>query len=386
MSAISRFLLFVFPAVLAAACSSDVAPVEKAAKPDSTKKAVELSPEEARLSSLDAKYRKIESLAQTHPRDREFILSQIDDFQKDAAGTEYAQKAGKLAGDVRTKFDADARATYEKIAAEAKKLVTERKLRAAQELLGEYPEEFSATEWRAKIDKMLEPLEAEISAEDRLVETLAEVAGLKDMSPEAAMRKLNEYPEYLRKGKRKEEWEKAHSELAAKVKVIEEQRRKEAALPWEDLYTGKTMDKWSKGAGEWAVSDGCIVGKFRGAPDSAGQICCGSENSQWDDIIVEVEFKVVSGDYFVLGTRGKNVPGQGSTFAQIDLGPRYLPAGKFHDVSVEIRGGVYTVRDTIGRVIITENMDEGFTKGFICFYISNGGEVHIRKVRLKHLK
>jgi hypothetical protein len=190
----------------------------------------------------------------------------------------------------------------------------------------------------------------------------------------------------MRRDKRREEWEKMHSELSARVKVIEEQRRQEEALPWEDLFTGESMDKWTKGAGEWEVRDGCILGKYKGNPESAGQICYGSESSEWDNLIVEVEFKVVSGDYFILGTRGKNVEGQGSTFAQIDLGPRYFPAGQFHDVAVEIRGATYTIRDKLGRIIHTDKMDEGYAKGFICFYVTEGGEVHIRKVRLKHLK
>lgn len=385
MLALPRLLLLALLAASAVSCSSDVAPGEKAA-PAQQKHPTGGTPQDARLSSLEDKYKKLESMAQAHPRDKDYILSEIDDFQKDAVGTEYAGKAGKLAGEVSRRFEEDARATYEKMAAQAKKLVNEKKYGGALELLGEYPEEFSATQWKMKIDKMIEPLEAEIKAEDRLTGILADVENLKDKSPEAAMRRLNEYPEYLRKGRRKEEWERVHSELASKVEAIEEQRRQEAALPWEDLFTGGDMSKWSKGAGNWEVRDGCIVGTYQGPEGTAGQICHGSESSPWDNLIVELEFKVASGDYFVLGVRGKNVPGQGSTFAQIAFPSDKFPHGKFHDVTVEIRGDAFTILDTIGRLLHADKMDEGYTRGFICFYISGGGEVHIRKVRLKHLK
>lgn len=382
MSAIARFVALVFLFALVASCSSEVAPGEKAARPAEEKQPVSESPEDARLGNLEAQYKKIESMAQTHPRDRDFILSQIDDFQKDAVGTEYTDKANNLAGEVRKKFDDDARATYEKMAAQAKKLVADRQLRAAYDLLIEYPEEFSATQWKPKIDKMIEPLEQEIDAENRLVSLRDEVNELKDKNPEAALKRLDQYPKYMRLGKRKEEWDQMYSEISARIKVIEDQRRKEEALPWEDLYTGGDMLKWTEAGGKWEVKDGCITGKYNG--QAVGQLTCGTESTTWDNFIIELEFKIVSGDLLVLGVRGKNTS-QGSVFDQVEFSPDEFPRGKFHSVTVEVRGKTIKVLKDWS-VVSTRDADPDHTKGFICFFIIDGVEVNIRRVRIKHLK
>ena len=383
MSRLCTALVLISISILATACSSEEPPARTSAPPAPTRRPGE-SPQELKLSNLGEQFERIKTYSQDNPRQLDRILSQISNFKSDAAGTKFEKESEKLASDARTRFKDDARATYQKLRDQAEKLIAEGKAREALEVLGEYPAEFCPTEWQEKIDQMTEPIEKEAHADSRLDTLQGNVkAQLEEHNPEAALELVNGYPESMRTGRRKEKWEKLHSELSAKVAAIREQKRREEAVPWEDLFTGADMDKWSPQAGEWEIRDLCIVGKYSGG--SVGFIYCGREDSPWDNFILELEFKIVSGDFLVLGVRGKNEGGH-SVFDQIDLRSDDFPPGKFHLVTVDARDNIFTIRANGTGKVHTQEAEQGYTRGPICFFIPSGAEVHIRKARIKTLK
>jgi hypothetical protein len=376
--------IFVFAVLVAAAsaCSSEKAPAEKpAASPGPTESAQDLH-----LSNLKDQFERIESYAKRQPRQLNKILTQIENFKTEVAGTDFAKRADNLAAKARERFKLDAEATYRKLCEEANKAIMDGNVSEAVAVYGEYPTEFRSTEWQKKIDEAIEPLKAEAEA-NRRMETLREQVKeqLADNNPEAALALVNRYPKYMRTASKKagHKWQELHSDLSAKVKAIEKQRRKEDTLPWEDLFTGADMNEWTLQSGNWELKEGCIVCKYDG--EQHAFISCESPESPWDNFILELEFKIVSGDFLVLGVRGKNISGR-SEFDQISLTPDKFPQGKFHDLIIEARGDTYTLREKASNTLFTQAADTNYDKGFLGFFILPGAEVHIRKVRIKRLK
>lgn len=388
MFRISVFFFAVSVAFMPVSCSSEEPPSAPPGEPraDAPRERKPESPEDMKMSSLQEQFDSLQSYADRNPRELQRILIQVDDFKAQAAGTKYLKKAEKLASDAQNRFRLDAEKLYLELRDKAEELMKSGKSLEALQVLGEYPAEFSSTEWQKKIDEMTGPVEKEVSA-DRSMDTLREQVKteLEKHNPEAALQQVVRYPEHMRTGKRKEEWDKMHSELTAKVEAIREQKRKEETLPWIELFSGANMDRWIPQSGEWELQlrDNCIVGKYSG--ESAGFMYSGTEESPWDNFLLEMEFKLVSGDVAVLGVRGKNEQGH-SVFDQIEFHAENFPRGTFHEVTVEARGDVYTIREKGSSKVFTQNAEAGYTKGPICFFIPDGTELYIRKVRMKILK
>lgn len=381
MSTLRGIIVFALVTALTAACSSEKEP--PAAESAHSAKPAQ-SEQDMRLSSLSDQFDRISSYAQDNPRELDKILIQAKNFRAEAAGTQFEKKAEKLAADAQARFNQDAEETYRKLREEADRLMARGKPRQTLEVLGEYPAEFFSTKWQKKIDEMIEPLKEEAEADRRFDILREDVAReLEGHNPEAALDLVDRYPESMRTGSRKTQWDKMRSELSAKVEALREQRRKEEALPWEELFAGTSMNRWAPQSGKWELKAGVIVGKC--VTDPQGFVYCGTEDSPWDNFILELEFKIVSGDFLVLGIRGKNEGGH-SVFDQIEFRPENFPRAKFHEVTVEARGNVFTIREKGEKQVYTQDAESGFTKGPICFFIASGTEVHIRKVRIKHLK
>jgi len=386
MFSLSKFSYIFCVIILLASCSSDERPAENKPAP-SDNAATEKKPATAndmRLDDLKAQYERIESYAASHPRELQMIITQLDSFKPQAEGTNFEKKAEDLAAKAQERFDEDARNTYEKLKEQAQGALTAGRAREALEVLGEYPAEFNSTEWQKKIDELSAPIEQEAEA-DRKFDIMTERVNeaLEARNPEAALEIVKKYPESMRTGPRKTEWEKRHRELSMEVSDLEEKRRIEENLPWDELFSGGSMERWSAQAGEWRLEDELIFGECLG--DSQGFIYCGTESAPWDNFILELEFKIVKGEYLVLGIRGKNEDGR-SVFDQITFGTDNFPPGKFHKVTVEVRADVYTIRPEGSAQTFTQKAEPGYSKGPICFFIVNDSQVLIRKVRIKHLK
>lgn len=375
----SQIIVFLILALTLTACSSENAPSRKPVQ-----KPVQMeSAEDLRLSDLQAHLEQLESYAESQPTHLETILGQIENFKAEASGTGFVKKAENLAVKARERFAREAQAAYNKLRAEADKAPS---ARAAVALLGEYPPEFRSTEWQGKIDNAIKPLKKEADAYTELENLRDNVKEkLKDHNLEAAFELVEKFPEPLRKDFPKigTAWKELHSELAPKVEAVRERRRKEDALPWEELFTGADMNEWEVQTGDWKVEDGCIACAYDGGQHAF--ISCGSEESAWDNFILELEFDIVKGNFLVLGVRGKNVSGH-SEFDQISFTPNQFPSGRFHNVTVEARGDLYTISEKESKNVFTQKADSNYPKGFLGFFILPDSEVRIRKVRLKHLK
>jgi hypothetical protein len=366
-------------------CSSEEPPRQAVPKkPAQARPAAPESAEDARLASLKERYGKLQSFAMDNPRERDVVLHQIQVFHDDAAGTEYADKAATLAESVRKAFDDDAERTYRDIVKKAEDLKKAGNWRGALEVLREFPDEFTATKWRVEIDKLAEPLDKEAEADSRMDILREEVKQLlEEHNPESALTLVNKYPKFMRTGEREKLWEELHKDLSARVKAIEDRRIKEDAIPWEDLFSKDAMGQCSAQSGEWELRDGVIVGKCPGG--SHAFMACGGDADEWSNFILELDFKIVSGNMLVLGIRGKNVSGH-SEFEQIEFNTGDYPSGSFHSLVIEARGKVITIRAKGSIEVQTKEADANYDKGFMGFFILPGAEVHIRKLRIKHLK
>jgi hypothetical protein len=323
-----------------------------------------------------------ESIARS-PRDLEGIATQAAELKSKYPS--YASKIDSLLARAQQNFDREAEKIFLETKQEAERLKDEGKLGEAFAVLGNYPVEFRKTLWQKEIEELAKPFEPLVNAESKFNQTESAVRAAESAGDiDRAFELVNEFPENLRVGEWQSKWKNLSDDIAAKKKASDEQKDKERAVPWETLFDGTNLDRWSPGdESGWELKDATMVGKHSGS--GFAEIHAVAKEGEWDSFILEFEFKIASGDYLTVGIRGKPVEG-GTLYQQIDFPALRYKSGTWFKVRIEARGENISVIDLNTNEKRTEEAESEYTKGPISFFASGDCEVHVKNVRIKHLK
>jgi hypothetical protein len=253
-----------------------------------------------------------------------------------------------------------------------------------ERLLGEcddYPSQFLSTEYAAGIPKLREPIQKAIDAANAY-ETLREEAvrlGF-DGRYEAAIAKLNEYPERFRKSEW-ESWRQAKIEgFTEKLTAKKLEKRKEEELTYYDLYHGQSLEEadW-EGDGSWELKDGVLIGTCGNERDASFSYNYGKD---WEDIVLLIHMRIVRGSV-TLGVRGTETsPDSGNfRFDPIRLSVGEMDANKWYILTVKLRGENYTVTGDPELLRLVEERAKK-SRGPASFFLNENTEIHIKSVRI----
>jgi len=334
-------------------------------------------------AEADSELAELEEYVARSPRDLEGITTAAAELKSKYPS--YASKIDSLLARAQGNFEREAEKIFLETKQEAERLKGDGKLSEAFAALGNYPAEFGKTRWQKEIEELAKPLEPLANAQSKFNQTESAVRAAESAGDiDRAFELVQEFPENLRVGEWQSKWMTLFDDIAAKKKTKDEQKEKERAIPWETLFNGTNLDRWSPGdESGWELKDATMVGKHSGS--RFAEIYAVAKEGEWDNFILEFEFKILSGDYLVVGIRGKPVEG-GTRYQQIDFPAGNYKLGTWFKVRVEARGENVSVIDLGTNKKRTEEAESEYTKGPISFFASGDCEVHVKNVRIKRLK
>ena len=334
-------------------------------------------------AEADSELAELEEYVARSPRDIEGITTAAAELKSKYPS--YASKIDLLLARAQGNFEREAEKIFLETKQEAERLKGDGKLSEAFAALGNYPAEFGKTRWQKEIEELAKPLEPLANAQSKFIQTESAVRAAESAGDiDKAFELVQEFPENLRFGEWQSKWKTLLDDIAAKKKTKDEQKEKERAIPWETLFDGTNLDRWSPGdESGWELKDATMVGKHSGS--RFAEIYAVAKEGEWDNFILEFEFKILSGDYLVVGIRGKSVEG-GTRYQQIDFPAGNYKSGTWFKVRVEARGKNISVIDLNTNKKRTEEAKPEYTKGPISFFASGDCEVHVKNVRIKRLK
>jgi hypothetical protein len=298
--------------------------------------------------------------------------------------TSSADTQEELTARANDNLESEAEKVFIKTREEAERLTREGKVREALETLNNYPVKFSGTKWQKEIEELAKPLQSLAEAESRFtrMKSAADQAQ-SEGDIDRAFELVKEFPENLRVGEWRSKWEALFEDISAKKKEKDEQADKERAIPWETLFDGTNLDRWTVGQPTWELKDATMVGKHSG--ERFAETYAVPKEGTWDNFILELEFKIVSGEYLVVGIRGKPDEGR-ETYKQVDLPAKIYKPGTWFKVRIEARGNSVAVIDVATNSRRMEKEEPEYTEGPISLFISGDSEVHLKSIRIKRLK
>jgi len=330
--------------------------------------------------------REMEIYISRNPRDVKGAQSRLYEIEGIAQDGIIAESAKDLAEKVRLNSEADALNNYKHVLDKAKDMADEGRFDMALRELDKFIDKFSsadcalqAREERQKISKISEAK----SAYERFVLNIDNYRAVKEYD-NALKYIVVKKPKGLSGTPYKQKLADYITKLYAEADKDKEQRLREGALPWEKLAT-EEYGSWKTHGGLWKVENGVIHGINR--DDNYGRFMVGEDN--WKDYVVEMRFKLVSGE-FDLGLRGIPLSLGSRSYKTLDVCYGIDKSDKEIEVKIIIRGEMVSIQspalEDARHIKITEQNGElKYWCGPICIFLRRGAEVEFSRLRVKHL-
>jgi hypothetical protein len=334
------------------------------------------------FAEADKELAELEQSVARNPRDLEGTTTAAAELKSKYPS--YASRIDSVLTKAQRNFDREAERLFLETKQEAERLKSEGKIGEALAALNNYSSQFSKTKWQKEIEELAKPLQLLADAETgfaRMEFSVREAERAGDI--DKAFELVKGFPENMRFGELQSRWKTLFDDIAAKKKAKDDQEDKERGIAWETLFDGTNLDRWTVGEQGWELKDATMVGKHSG--DGFAEVYAVAKDGEWEDFILEFEFKILSGDYLVVGIRGKSVEG-GTTYQQIDFPAKIYQTGTWFKVRLEARGENIAITDLTTNSKRVEEGDSEYKKGPLCFFAPGDCEVHVKNVRIKRLK